>query len=86
LHALARVDDGAERFVLHVDQFQRILGDIAVLCHDDGNRIANVADFGRGDRRLLRALEARDDAGAHRNGFHARHVGSREHSDDTGKS
>ncbi len=85
LHGRARVGDGAEGFIVNVDQLQRILGDVAVLRDDHGDRIADVADFVRCQRCLLRALQAGYDSGAHGNGFHSRHIGRGQDAEDAGQ-
>ena len=84
-HALASVDDGAQRGVFNVDQFERVLSDITILRDDHGDGVADVADFRGRNRRLLRALQAGNNSGAHRNGFQSRHVGGRQDADDAGE-
>jgi hypothetical protein len=80
LRRCQQVDDGLERLVLDVDQFERVLRHVAVAGDDDCDRLAGVAHHlvrrrvvrhGRRDAGRKRARE-RDD------------VRSREHADDAG--
>ena len=82
LHAGARIGYRARGFVCDLDQFESIFGNVTILGDDDRHRIADITHFGRRNRRLLRAFQAGNDAGAHGNSFQPRHVGSREHADD----
>ncbi len=57
-----RVTDGRahrQRLVDHVDEAERILGDVAVVGHDEGHRLAHVADRAARDGGLQIALRSR---------------------------
>ena len=57
------VDDGVERLVAHVDQGERVLRPVAVLGHDDGDRLAGVAHPVGGDAPVLHGLADGHDEG-----------------------
>ena len=50
---LLRVDDGRQRIEIEADQLRGVLGGVAALRDDDGNRLADVADLVMGQQRLL---------------------------------
>src|SRR5215510_13783921 len=82
LHRLFRIDHLWKVFVLHRDQVECVLGDVAALGHHHGDRFANVTDAADGDAALLdrRVGEARQRPG--RSGD----VGTSQYLDDAGKS
>ena len=79
LHSSPRVRHDGKGLVFNLHQLQSVFCDVPIFGDNDGNGIANVADFGRCDRRLLRAFQAGNNAGAHGDRFQARHVCGREH-------
>ena len=48
LHGLADVDDGAQGFVLHLDQVQRLLGDVRTGCGHGSHGVALVEHLAGG--------------------------------------
>ena len=52
-----RIEHRRQRLEIELNQLRRVLGDIAVLRHDDRNRLADMADFVMGQQRLLRIDE-----------------------------
>ena len=60
-HAVAqrrfRIEHRRQRLEIELDQLRRVLGGIAVLRHDDRDRLADMADLVVGQQRLLRIDE-----------------------------
>ena len=53
-HRLFEIDDRRQRIVLDLDQLAGVLGDVAALRHDGGDRLAHVAHLAHGDAVLRR--------------------------------
>ena len=58
-----RIDDGGQRLVAHLDQRERVLRPVAVLGHDDGDRLTGVAHPVQGDAPVLHGLAHADQEG-----------------------
>ena len=82
----AAVGHGAQRLVIDVDEPGRILGNVAIVCDDDGDGLANVHHFVTGERRPVEVLlvararqsddhelgrEVSDEVSAREDGMHA---------------
>ncbi len=55
--ASSRSHDGRQRLVVDEDQLGRVLGDVAALGDDDGDRLADVAHLVLGQRHLRARVE-----------------------------
>jgi len=76
LGAPTRVHQYRERLVVHPDGGERVLGAIAVVGHDGGDRFAHVADLVVGERGLQKAAHLAPLGQAHGDGARQRgHVG-----------
>ena len=57
IERLFRIQHRRQRLEIEFDQLRRVFGGIAVLRHDDRNRLADMADLVMGQQRLLRIDE-----------------------------
>jgi hypothetical protein len=48
--------DNRKRLIFNVDQFERILGNIAIICYDEGYRLTNIMDLVERERQLCTRL------------------------------
>ena len=56
---LAAVRGGWQHVVIDLDQGSRVLGDVAVIGDDDGDRLADIGDFAVGERERPHPVERR---------------------------
>lgn len=62
-HRLERVDDHGQRVVGDIDEIDAVLGDVAVVGDDDGDRFADVAHAADRQRPLVDGLLQHDQEG-----------------------
>jgi len=74
-----RIDESRQRLIVHLDEIDRVLGEIAVARHDDSDRLADIAHaFDRDGPALHWALDGHRKAQGQ-----ARDIGPYDHGRDT---